>query len=185
MCIRDSVLCAQKKIAEEHLQELCGGVNAFLQISVVRSHQGVAKVPRIVFKGVIVYAKAEGFHIFDHKDSSGTSISLTEGMDLPNVGGEFRQMLHRCIYGQTFIGELFFIGKIVIQRILDTVPIRIGHGVAVQHPLFLGDVVLPNLPGVTEHAFKQSAVDGEPLGRRELEGFFTQQLCNSGRDRCV
>ena len=36
-------------------------------------------------------------------------------------------MLHRCIYGQTFIGELFFIGKIVIQRILDTVPVPIDH----------------------------------------------------------
>ena len=35
---------------------------------------------------------------------------------------------------------------------------------------------------MTEHAFKQSAVDGEPLGRRELEGFFPQQLCDSGRD---
>lgn len=74
-------------------------------------------------------------------------------------------VLHRRIYGQALIGELFFGGKIVIQRILDTVPIRIDYGVAVQHPLFLGDVVLPNLPGVTEHAFKQPAVDGEPLGR--------------------
>ena len=35
-------------------------------------------------------------------------------------------MLHRRIYGQALIGELFFGGKIVIQRILDTVPIRIG-----------------------------------------------------------
>lgn len=78
-------------------------------------------------------------------------------------------MLHRRIYGQALIGELFFSGKIIIQRILDTAPIRIDHGVAVQHPLFLGDVVLPNLSGVTEHAFKQSAVDGEPLDRRELE----------------
>mgnify|MGYP004632174179 FL=1 len=78
-------------------------------------------------------------------------------------------MLHRCTYGQPLIGELFFSGKIVIQSILDTVPVRIGHGVAVQHPLFLGDVVLPNLSRVTEHAFKQSAVDGEPLGGGELE----------------
>lgn len=76
-------------------------------------------------------------------------------------------MFHRCIYGQTLIGELFFSGKIVIQSILDTVPIRIDHGIAVQYPLFLSDVVLPNLPGVTEHALKQPTVDGEPLDRRE------------------
>ena len=78
-------------------------------------------------------------------------------------------MLHRCIYGQALIGELFFSGKIIIQRILDTAPIRIGHGIAVQYPLFLSDVVLPNLPGVTEHALKQSAVDREPLSGGELE----------------
>ena len=76
-------------------------------------------------------------------------------------------MLHRCIYGQALIGELLFSGKIVIQRILDTVPVRIDYGIAVQYPLFLGDVVLPNLPGVTEHALKQPTVDGEPLDRRE------------------
>ena len=78
-------------------------------------------------------------------------------------------MLHRCIYGQALIGELFFSGKIVIQRILDTAPIRIGHGIAVQYPIFLSDVILPNLSGVTEHALKQPVVDGEPLGRRDLE----------------
>ena len=91
-------------------------------------------------------------------------------------------MLHRRIYGQTLIGELFFSGKIVIQRILDTVPVRIDHGVAVQYPFFLGDVVLSNLSRVTEHAFKQSAVDGEPLGGGELEGFFPQRLCDPCRD---
>ena len=78
-------------------------------------------------------------------------------------------MFHRSIYGQALIGELFFGSKIIIQCVPDTVPVRIGHGVAVQHPLFLGDVVLSNLSRVTEHALKQPAVDGEPLGRRELE----------------
>ncbi len=76
-------------------------------------------------------------------------------------------MLHRRIYGQALIGELFFSGKIIIQRILDTVPVRIDYGVAVQYPLFLSDVVLPNLSGVTEHTLKQPVVDGEPLDRRE------------------
>lgn len=70
------VIRAQKKIAEKHFQELCGGVNALLQIRIVRSDQGVAEVPRILFKGVVVYTKAESFHIFDHKDGGGTGISL-------------------------------------------------------------------------------------------------------------
>lgn len=87
-------------------------------------------------------------------------------------------MLHRRIYGQTLIGELFFSGKIIIQRILDTAPIRIGHGIAVQYPLFLSDVVLPNLSGVTEHTLKQPVVDGEPLGGENWNG--RESPCNSG-----
>ena len=93
------VIRIQKKIAEKHLQEFCGGVNALLQIRIVRSDQGVTEVPRILFKGVVVHTEAESFHIFDHKHGSGTGVSLAEGMDLPNVRGEFCQMLHRCIYG--------------------------------------------------------------------------------------
>lgn len=78
-------------------------------------------------------------------------------------------MFHRCIYGQALIGELLFGGKIIIQRILDTVPVRIDYGVAVQYPLFLSDVILPNLSGVTEHTLKQPVVDGEPLDGEGLE----------------
>ena len=87
-------------------------------------------------------------------------------------------MLHRCIYGQALIGELLFSGKIVIQRILDTVPVRIDYGIAVQYPLFLSDVVLPNLPGVTEHTLKQPVVDGEPLGGEGWNG--RESPCNLG-----
>ena len=170
------VLRAQKKIAEEQLQELRGGVNALLQIRIVRSDQGVAEVPRILFKGVVVHTEAEGFHILDHKHGGGKGISLAEGVNLPNVGGEFRQMLHHRIYRQALIGELFFGSKIIVQRILDTVPARIDHGIAVQHPFFLGDVVLPNLSGVVEYTLKQPAVDGEPLGGGKLEGFSTSNF---------
>ena len=87
-------------------------------------------------------------------------------------------MPHRRIYGQALIGELFFSGKIIIQRILDTAPIRIGHGIAVQYPLFLSDVVLPNLPGVTEHALKQPTVDGEHSTGENRDG--RESPCNLG-----
>ena len=155
-------------------------MNTFLQIVIVCSNQCVAEIPRVFTERIVIDTEPKGFHILNHKHGGGTGVSFTEGMDLPNIRGEFRQVLHRRIYGQALIGELFFGGKIVIQRILDTVPIRIGHGIAVQHPLFLGDVVLPNLSGVTEHALKQPTMDGEPLGGGELESFFPQQFCDSG-----
>ena len=149
------VIRAQKKIAEKHFQELCGGVNALLQIRIVRSDQGVAEVPRILFKGVVVYTKAESFHIFDHKDGGGTGVSLAEGMNLPNVRSEFRQVLHRRIYGQALIGELFFGGKIIIQSIFYAVKISVDNRFAVQYPFFFGNVILTDLSGVVKISSKR------------------------------
>ena len=82
-------------------------------------------------------------------------------------------MLYSFIYGQTLIGKLLFGRKIVIQSFLNTVPIRIGNSIAVQNPLFLCDVVLPDLSCMTEYAFEQSAMNRKPLGRRELKRFFS------------
>ena len=90
-------------------------------------------------------------------------------------------MLHRCVNRQPIIRELLFGSEVLIQRISDTVPIRIDYGVAVQHPLFLGDIVLPYLTGAVKYTLKQSAVNGEPLDRRELKRFFTQKLRYPGR----
>ena len=129
-------------------------MDAFLQIIVICANQSVAKIPRIFLECVIVYAKAECFHIFNHKYGSCTGISLAKRVNLPNIGGKFSQMFYSCLNRQTLIRKLFFCGKIVIQSFLNTVPIRIGNSIAVQYPLFLCDVVLPDLSCMTEHALE-------------------------------
>ena len=70
------VICTQKKIPEEQLQELCGGVDALLQICIVRSDQGIAEIPRVLLEGVVIDTKTESFHILDHKNGGGTGIPL-------------------------------------------------------------------------------------------------------------
>ena len=82
-------------------------MDAFLQVVIISTNQSVMKIPRIFLECVIVYAKAECFHILYHKYGSCTVVPLAERVNLPNIGGEFRQMLHRRIYGQTLIGECF------------------------------------------------------------------------------
>ena len=80
------------------------------------------------------------------------------------------------------IRKLLFGGEIIVQSFFNAVPIRINYGIAVQHPLFFCDVVLPDLSGVVEYALKQSAVNGKPLGRRKLKCLFSQQLRYSCRN---
>ena len=157
-------------------------MDAFLQIIVICTNQCIAKIPRIFFECVIVYAKAECFHIFYHKYGSRTGVSLAERVNLPNIRSKFSQMLYSRINRQTLIRKLLFGGKIIVQSFLNTVPIRINNSVAVQYPLFLCNVVLPDLSCVTEHALEQSAMNRKPLGGGKLKRFFSQQLCNSCRN---
>lgn len=83
-------------------------MNAFLQIIVISTNQSVAEIPRIFLERIVIDTKTECFHIFNHKDGGGSCVSLTEGMNLPNIRSEFRQMLYSFIYSQALIRKLFF-----------------------------------------------------------------------------
>lgn len=140
-------------------------MNAFLQIIIVCPDQCIAEIPGVFTERIVIDAEAKGFHIFDHKNSSCAGISLAEGVNLPNIRCKLCKVLYRCFNRQPLIRKLLFGGEIIIQRFSNAVPIRINYGIAVQHPLFLGDVILPDLSGVVEHTLEQSAVNGNPLGR--------------------
>lgn len=157
-------------------------MDAFLQIIVICTNQCITKISRIFLECIVVYAKAECFHIFHHKYGSCTGVSLAGRVNLLNIRSKFCQMLYSFIYSQTLIRKLFFGGKIIIQSIFYTVKISVDNRFAVQDPLFLCVVVLPDLSCVTEHALEQSATNRKPLGRGKLKRFFTQQLCNSCRN---
>ena len=147
-------------------------MDAFLQVIVICTNQSVAEIPRIFLECVVVYAKAECFHIFYHKYGSCTVVSLAERVNLPNIRSKSCQMLYSRINRQTLLRKLFFGWKIIVQGFLNTVPIRIDNSIAVQKPLFLCDIVLPDLSCVTEYALKQSSMNWKPLGRGKLKRFF-------------
>ena len=140
-------------------------MNAFLQIIIVCPDQRIAEIPRVFTERIVIDAEPKGFYILDHKHGGGTGISLAERVNLPNIRCKLCKVLYRCFNRQPLIRKLLFGGKIIIQRFFNAVPIRINYGIAVQHPLFLGDVILPDLTGVVEYALNQSAVNGNPLGR--------------------
>ena len=159
------VVCAEQEICEKQFQKLCCGMNALLQIIIVCPDQRVAEIPRVFAERIVIDAESEGFHIFNHKHGGGTGVSLTEGVNLPNIRCKLCKVLYRCFNRQSLIRKLLFGGKIIVQSFFNAVPIRINYGISVQHPLFLGNVILPDLTGVVEYALKQSAVNGNPLGR--------------------
>ena len=68
------------------------------------------------------YAKSENEITFAYALTD-EERTLAEGMDLPNVGGEFRQMLHRRIYGQALIAECMLNTAVLngwsIQEVVD------------------------------------------------------------------
>ena len=180
------VVCAEQEIGEKQFQKLCGRMNALLQIIIVCPDQCVAEIPGVFTERIVIDAEPKGFHIFNHKYGGGTGVSLAEGMDLPNIRCKLCEVLYRCFNRQSLIRKLFFGGEIIVQSFFNAVPIRIDHGIAAQHPLFLCDVILPNLSGVVKYALKQSAVNGNPLGGGKLKRFFSQQLRYSCRnDICL
>ena len=89
-------------------------MDAFLQIIVICTNQCITKIPRIFLECIVVYAKAECFHIFYHKYGSCTVVSLAERVNLPNIRSKFCQMLYSFIYRQALIRKLFFGCKVVI-----------------------------------------------------------------------
>ena len=89
-------------------------MDTFLQVIVISTNQSVAKIPRIFFECVVVYAKSECFHIFYHKHGSRTGVSLAEWVNLPNIGSKFCQMLYSFVNLQALIRKLFFGCKVVI-----------------------------------------------------------------------
>lgn len=60
-------------------------MNALLQIIIVCPDQRVAEIPGVFAERIVIDTESEGFHILDHKHGGGTGVSLTEGVDLPNI----------------------------------------------------------------------------------------------------
>lgn len=156
-------------------------MNTFLQIVIVCSNQCITEIPRVFTERIVIDTEPKGFHVLNHKHGGGSCVTLAEGMNLSNIRCKLYKVLHRRFHGQSLIGKLFFGGKIIIQRIFYAIKISIDNCFAVQYPFFFGNVILADLSGVVKYTLKQSAVNGNPLGRGKLKRLFAQKLRYSCR----
>ena len=134
-------------------------MNTFLQIVIICTNQCVTEIPRILTERIVIDTEPKGFHILNHKHGGGSCITLAERVNLPNIRCKFCKVLHRGFHRQSLIGELFFGGKIIIQRVFYAVKISVDNSFSVQYPFLFGNVILTYLSGVVKYALKQSAVN--------------------------
>ena len=154
-----------------------------MQIIIVCTNQCVAEIPRVFTERIVIDAEPKGFHILNHKHGGGSCVTLAKGMNLPNIRCKFCKVFHRRFNRQSLIGEQLFGGKIIIQRVFYAAPISVDNRFAVQYPFLFGNVILTDLSCVVKYTLEQSAVNGNPLGRRKLKRLFAQKLrYSSGND---
>ena len=73
------------------------------------TNQGIAEIPRMFGKYLVIDFISHGTKILDGKDGCGASIPLAEGMDLPDVWYEFGNMLYLLIIRKIFVLEFLFL----------------------------------------------------------------------------
>ena len=135
------MLRAEEQVFKKHFEILARGVNAFLQIVVVGADKRVAEVPGVRGEHIVVHREAESLQILYDENRGRTRVALAEGMDLPDAGRKLCHVLDRFRNRKCIIGELFFLRKIIIQRVADALPGRIHDRIATEHPLIFCDIV--------------------------------------------
>lgn len=108
-------------------------MDAFLQVIIICTNQCITKIPRIFLECVVIYAKAECFHILNHKHGGVSCVTLAEGVNLPNIRCKLCKVLYRRFNRQSLIREILFSGKVIIQGILDAVKISVNNRCSVQY----------------------------------------------------
>ena len=152
VAILQFMLRAEEQVFKKHFEILARGVNPFLQIVVVGANKRVAEVPGVGGEHIVVHREAEGLQVFHDEDRGRARVSLAEGMDLPDAGRKLCHVLDRFRDRKRVIGELFFLRKIIIQRVADALPGRIDDRIAAEYPLIFCDVVGAELSRVIKDA---------------------------------
>ena len=74
--------------------------NIFQRISVIGSHQSIAKIPWIFSKQIVVHFKADRTQIFDDEHRRRSGVAFTKGMVLPQQRDEINNVIDDSICGQ-------------------------------------------------------------------------------------
>lgn len=74
-------------------------MNAVLQIVIICSYQGVAEIPRVLLKSIVVYFEPECFHVLNYKNSRSSGVAFTERMNLPDIRSKLGKMFYATLHG--------------------------------------------------------------------------------------
>lgn len=131
------VMLRKNKIPEERFNVFGGGINAFAQIVVVSTNQGITEIPRMIGKRFVANVEAKRAQVFDCEHCRCTGVPLTESVNLPNAGYKLGYMRDSIVDVQILIAEILLLHKIIIERFAYAVGTGIKNGFAFQHPLLL------------------------------------------------
>lgn len=77
------MMFAQHQITEEPDEEWLIGLYTLWRIAIVRTNKGIAEVPKVVGKQIIVHLESDRAQIFDNKHGRCSCVALTKRMVLP------------------------------------------------------------------------------------------------------
>ena len=75
------VVLVVEQIAQKHLHESGGGIDALVHVGVEGAYDGVAEIPGFLGERVILKTIATGEHVFDAIYKSCTAVGILEGID--------------------------------------------------------------------------------------------------------
>lgn len=171
-----------EQVLEEAFQIDGGVFYLFPHVLVVGAYQGIAEIPGVVGEGLVVDLEAYRAEVLYGKYGGGACVALAEGVYLPETGDELGEMLHHLVGVQAFVVEVAFLLQVEVESPKDVFVVEVTHGVAFQHPFFLCDVVVANLPGMGKDAFEDASMDGYEAVCGEGEGTRGQYSGNVARD---
>lgn len=181
IAVAEVPLLAEEQVAEETLQIDRGVVYAFHGILVVGADKGVAEIPRVFGKQVVLNVKAYRAQVLYGEHGRGAGVAFAESVDLPKSGDETGDMSDKVVLCEAFITELPLLFDVVVQCPAQVFPVQVIHRVAFQHPFLLGDVVVAQLAGVFEDAFEAAAVQRDKTVGGEVDRFHGEYLLNVSR----
>ena len=168
------MMFVQHQITEEPDEERLIGFYTLWRITIVRTNKGIAEVPRVVGKQIVVHIETDRAQIFDDKHRRCSCVALTERMVLPYQGDEIYNVIDDFIRWQSSIIKFLFLLNVISQRHQNVGSTAIHNAIALQHPFLFADVIGAHLTGMFEYSLKQVPMYIQELQCCKRERLLTQ-----------
>ena len=153
-------------------------MDAFLQIGIVCTHQGIAEIPSIIFKDVIGRMETEETQIQDEKHRSCPRVAFSEDVDLPKTRDKKREMMNDLVHRETVVRKRLVLGQIVFKRRSQFLPAAVYYCVVVEYPFIFFDIIISDLSRVRVYTLEQPTMNRQILCRRKGKSLFLKKMGN-------